>query len=360
MIASLYNGGSQAMIMNLYQHIDQNRVQFDFIVDHPEYDAYMPLVQELGGRIYAMPLFNGGNIKEVRSTWNNLFQDHPEYSILHSHARSYASIYLPIARRNGLKTIIHSHNTSNGKGISSLAKSVMQYPLRYQSDYYFGCSKEAGRWLFGDRIVASDRFFVLNNAIDAKKFRYDSTVRKEYRKMFQIKDENVYLQVGSLSDQKNHLFSLEVFKKLCQNCPQSRLYIAGVGEKEQIIKERIDAYHLNNNVFLLGRRNDVNKLLQMADCYIMPSIYEGLSVAAVEAQASGITCILSDVVSEEVKITDVCEFLPLDTDIWVKRLNSEFVRKDTFNQIKEAGYDISDTSIWLMEFYERISKDVVR
>ena len=78
MIASLYNGGSQAMIMNLYQHIDQNRVQFDFIVDHPEYDAYMPLVQELGGRIYAMPLFNGGNIKEVRSTWNNLFQDHPE------------------------------------------------------------------------------------------------------------------------------------------------------------------------------------------------------------------------------------------------------------------------------------------
>lgn len=360
MIASLYNGGSQAMIMNLYQHIDRSRIQFDFVVDHPEYDAYLPLVEELGGKVYTVPVFNGRNYAEVRAAWDYLFQTHPEYSILHSHARSYASIYLPVARRHGLKTIIHSHNTSNGKGLSSFVKSILQYPLRYQSDYYFGCSRDAGRWLFGDRIVASNRFFVLNNAIDAGKFRYDPSARKEYRKQFGIKDEKVYLQVGSLSDQKNHLFSLEVFRKLCQNSPDSRLYIAGVGEKEQIIRDRIDAYHLNDHVFLLGRRNDVDKLLQMADCYIMPSVYEGLSVAAVEAQASGITCILSDVVSQEVKITDVCEFLPLDADLWAKRLDSQFERKDTFDQIKKAGYDISDTCRWLTEFYERISKDVVR
>lgn len=360
MIASLYNGGSQAMIMNLYQRIDRSRVQFDFVVDHPEYDAYRTLVEDLGGKVYTVPVFNGRNFFQVISGWEQLFQAHPEYSILHSHARSYASIYLPVARRNGLKTIVHSHNTSNGKGLSSLAKNILQYPLRYQSDYYFGCSRDAGRWLFGDRIVSSDRFFVLNNAVDAQKFRYDPKAREEYRKQFDIKDENVYLQVGSLSDQKNHLFSLEVFQKLCQDRPDCRLYIAGVGEKEQIIREKIDAYHLNRNVFLLGRRNDVDKLLQMADCYIMPSIYEGLSVAAVEAQASGIPCLLSDVVSREVKITDVCEFLPLDADVWKQRLDDKFVRKDTYDQIKNAGYDISDTSAWLTEFYERIGKDVVR
>lgn len=348
------------MIMNLYQHMDKERVQFDFVVDHPEYDSYLPLIESLGGKVYTMPMFNGRNISEVKSAWSQLFYTHPEYSVLHSHARSYASIYLPIARKHGLKTIIHSHNTSNGRGISSFAKSILQYPLRFQSDFYFGCSQAAGRWLFGDRVVTSDCFFVLNNAIDAAKYRYNSTVRKEYRKKFGIKNENVFLQVGSLSNQKNHRFSLEVFKKLCLKQPDSKLFIAGVGEKEELIRDKIEEYQLDRNIVLLGRRNDVEKLLQMADCYIMPSIYEGLSVAAVEAQASGITCILSDVVSKEVKITDVCEFLPLDEDVWIERLNSSFRREDTYSQVKNAGYDIMDTSKWLMDFYERISKDVVR
>ena len=354
MIASLYNGGSQTMVMNLYKNIDINRVQFDFVVDHPEYDYYKELIEQMGGHVYVMPLLNGKNINEVRTAWDNLFNKHPEYKILHSHARSYASVYLPIARKHGVKTIIHSHNTSDGKGISSVVKKIIQYPLRYQSDYYFGCSKDAGRWLFGDKIVNSDRFYVLNNAIDAKQFRYSSEIRSQYRKEFGLSEENVYIQVGSLSDQKNHVFTIEVFNKLCKLQPDCKLYIIGVGENEEKIRNLIKEYNLDNNVILLGRRNDVNNLLQMADCYIMPSVFEGLSVAAIEAQASGIKCFLSDVVSKDVCITDVCEFLPLEVDKWVEALNKRFERKDTYQMIVDAGYEINDTAKGLTEFYEEI------
>ena len=356
MIASLYNGGSQAMIMNLYKNIDRNRIQFDFIVDHPEYDYYKETIEQLGGKIYTMPLFNGKNVKEVRKAWNDFFVNHPEYRILHSHARSYASIYLPIARKHNVKTIIHSHNTSNGKGISSIVKSVTQFPLRFQSDFYFGCSRDAGLWLFGKKVVESDRFFVLNNAIDAKQFRYSKETREQYRKEFGLDDQKVYIQVGSLSDQKNHKFTIEVFARFCKEEPDCRLYIVGVGENKDDIEKQIKENGLENNIFLLGRRNDVSGLLQMADCYIMPSIYEGLSVAAIEAQASGIHCFLSDVVSKDVCVTDVCEFLPLEVEAWVSALKEKYERKDTYQQIVDAGYDIHDTAKWLTDFYEGLIK----
>ena len=354
MIASMYMGGSQAMIMNLYRNIDRNKIQFDFVVDHPEYDSYASEIESLGGKVYTMPVFNGRNFNQVKKAWNELFLEHPEYKILHSHARSYASIYLPVASKNGVKTIIHSHNTSNGTGIKAMVKNTLQYPLRYQADYYFGCSKDAGRWLFGNKIVNSDRFYVLNNAIDALSFRFNEDIRNKYRKDYNINNETIYIQVGSLTDQKNHVFTIDIFNKLSKINKNIKLYIVGTGNNQKMIERRIKEYDLEDKIILLGRRNDVNNLLQMADCYIMPSIYEGLSVAAIEAQASGITCLLSDVVSKDVKVSDVCEFLPLDIDKWVDRLNCSFTRKDTYEDIVKAGYDVKTTARWLEDFYQSI------
>lgn len=357
MIASLYSGGSQAMLMNIYRNIDRTKVQFDFIIEHPEYDYYLSEIESLGGKVYTLPAFKGSNLKEVKDAWNKFFIEHPEYKILHSHSRSHASIYLPIARKYGLKTIIHSHNTSNGSGIKAIVKNIMQYPLRFQADYYIGCSIKAGEWLFGERIVNSNKFFVLNNAIDADKFRFNEKIRDEYRKEFNVIDKTVYLQVGSLSKQKNHLFSIEVFNKLSKVKDNIVLYVAGVGDLKQDIEAKIREFGLEEKVILLGRRSDISNLLQMVDCYIMPSIYEGLSVAAVEAQASGITCILSDTVSKEVKISDNCEFLPLEVDKWVNRLNSTFNRIDSYKQIKDAGYDVKDSAKKMQEFYEGLMND---
>lgn len=355
MTASLDFGGSQNMIVNLYKAIDRTRFQFDFILDHPNLLGLAPLVESLGAKIFYMPEFKGTNIKEVKDAWNRFFVEHPEYKILHSHSRSYASIYLPIARKHGVKTIIHSHNTSNGSGIKARIKDLMQYPLRYCADYYIGCSKEAGEWLFGKKIVKQNNFFVLNNAIDAKRFRYNKEVRDKYRKLFDVEDKTVYLQVGAFREQKNYLFTLDVINKLREIKKDIKVYFVGNGPDLNLIKEKIQELKIEEYVEILLDRKDVSELLQMSDCYIMPSVYEGLSVAAVEAEASGSICLLSDKVNHEVKVSDVVEFLPLDIDVWVDRMNKDkFDKKDTYNDIVEAGFNIEDTAKWLEEFYERM------
>ena len=357
MIASLTYGGSQAMIVNLCKAMDQKKVHCDFIIDHPELSGMEEIIESLGSKIYVMPTFKGTNVKEIRETWDRFFTEHPDYQILHSHSRSYASLYLPIARKHGLKTIIHSHNTSNGKGIASVAKNVLQYPLRYQADYFFGCSREAGEWLFGDRIVRGDRFHVLNNAIDTDRFSFRKEIREEYRKMFGLKDEKVFIQVGRMDVQKNHLFMLETYAEYLKEDRGSRLFLVGNGELRPQIDEKIRELDLGDHITILEYRNDVEKLLQMADCFLMPSLFEGLSVAAVEAQATGIRCFLSDRCDENVNITGLCSFLPLEIPAWVEAMKGDFsLRPDTKEDIIKAGFDVHATAEWLEDFYGSIAE----
>ena len=357
MIASLYRGGSQSVVMNLYKNVDRTKVQFDFIIDHEEYDDYRLEIEKLGGKIYVMPSFKGINLLKIKKAWNNFFVNHPEYKVLHSHSRSYASIYLPIAKKHGVKTIIHSHSTSNGKGLTSLIKNIMQYPLRYEADYYMACSKDSGKWLFGDSVVNNNKFNILKNAIDTDKFIFNENVRNQYRKDFGITNEKVFIQIGNYIKTKNHIFSIECFEKLMKIDTNCKLYFigAGGGAIQNSIIDVIKEKKLENNIILLGVRDDVNKLLQMADYYLMPSIYEGISLAAIEAQASGINCLLSDSVSKDVKITDNCKFLPLDSDQWVIEMNKKIPsRKNNYDLIVNAGYDINITANWLLNFYKEI------
>lgn len=353
MTASLDFGGSQNMIVNLYKAIDRNRFQFDFIVDHPDLMGLAPAVEKLGARIYFMPQFKGTNVNEVRKAWGSFFKEHPEYKILHSHSRSYASIYLPIARKHGVKTVIHSHNTSNGEGIRAKIKDIMQFPLRYCSDYYIGCSKEAGEWLFGKKVVNSDKFFILNNAIDANRFRYNPEIREKYRKEFKVENKTVYLQVGAFRFQKNYIFTLNAVKKLKETKKDIKVFLVGNGPDLNTIEQKIKELVLEDTVEILLDRKDVAELLQMADFYIMPSVYEGLSVAAIEAQASGTRCLLSDTVAREVQVTDCVEFLPLQEDVWVENMKQDVnSKKDTYGDIVKAGFNIQDTARWLEDFYE--------
>ncbi len=355
MIASLNYGGSQAMIINLCKAMDKEKVQCDFIVDHPEYMGMKEIVESLGSKIYILPTFKGTNVKEIKDAWNGFFDEHPEYQILHSHSRSYASIYLPIAKKHGLKTIIHSHNTSNGKGFAALVKNILQYPLRKRADYFIGCSKEAGEWLFGKKICEGERFFVLNNAIDTDRFIFDEDIRRQYREMFHLKDEKVFIQVGRMNEQKNHPFTLDVFSAYLQTDPEAKLFIVGNGILKESIENRIFELRIQDNVTILEYRDDVDHLLQMADVFLMPSLFEGLSVAAVEAQASGIRCLLSDRCDRNVNITGLCEFLPLQKEIWVEKMKEDVpLRPYTKEDIIKAGFDVDTTAKWLEDFYRSI------
>ena len=355
MLPSLNYGGSQTMIVNLVSNMNRDKVACDFIVDHGDMMAMAPLVESLGSKIYVMPTFKGTNVNEIRKAWNDFFIDHPEYKIIHSHSRSYAAIYLDIAKKHGLKTIIHSHNTSNGSGLGSVIKYFTQLPLRKISDYFFACSKEAGKWLFGEKITKQDNYYVINNAINTDNYLFNKDIRNQYRKMFELNDEKVFIQVGRMSKQKNYLFTLDVFSKYLQNDDKAKLFIIGDGELFGTIKNKIDELQINDNVIILQHRDDVNCLLQMADVFLMPSLFEGLSVAAVEAQASGIKVLCSDQVDKNVNITGLCEFIPLNEDEWIKHMSEDLKERTNQKQkIVEAGFDAANNAKWLTDFYKSI------
>ena len=362
MIGSLNMGGSQTMIINLYKNIDRTKIQFDFVLDHPTDTYYKDTVVSMGARIFEMPTFKGTNAWEIKRAWNRFFAEHPEYKILHSHVRSYASLYLPIAKKHGVKTIIHSHSTSNGKGLSSIVKRFMQRSLKKKADYLFACSEESGKWLFGEKAIKQDNYYMIPNAVDTAKFAFNESVRTEMRKALDIKDETiVYGHVGRFDPAKNHSFLLEVFKGIINRQPNAVLVVVGDGALRGEIEAKIESLGLGDAVKLLGSRGDVAALMQAMDVFLFPSNWEGLPVTVVEAQAAGLPCYLSDTITKDVNISSLVEYLPIHegVDVWVnKTLGDDLSRKDVIENIKNAGFDIVESAEKLADFYSLLGAKI--
>lgn len=346
------------MVMALYRTVDREKVQFDFIVDCDKENVFAEEIEKLGGKIFHFPKFNGKNYALIRSTWKTFFKDHPEYKVLHSHVRSYASLYLPIAKSFGVKTIIHSHNTSNGHGVTALGKKILQYPLRFQADYFFGCSEIAGQWLFGKNVVKSDRYFMLKNAVDMERFAFRKEIRERIRKELAV-DENTLLigHVGRMHPQKNHRFLLECFAKIAAEKKDVKLMLLGDGDLRESVAEQIKQLELQDHVLMLGMRKNVENYLSAMDCLVLPSLHEGLPVVIVEAQANGLNCFVSDTVTKEVQLSDLVRYLPINqgVEIWVDSvLAADFSRVDVSEMIRSSGFCIRESSSWLSNFYMEI------
>ena len=357
MIGGLDLGGSQAFVMNIYRNINRDLVQFDFILDHPSERYLEDEIKSLGGKIFELPAFNGKNALVVKREWKKFLDAHSEYKVLHSHIRSYASLYIPIAKRKGLKTIIHSHSTSNGHGFSSLAKAILQYPLRYQADYFFACSPEAGEWLFGKRICKTDKFKVLKNAIDIKKFTYSDSKRSKVRQELGINQDEVVIGfIGRVTEPKNPLFIIDIFYELTKINNNIKLLFVGDGNLLQTVKSRAKTVGVENKIIFAGTRNDANILLSAMDLFLFPSLWEGLGISLIEAQASGIKCICSERIPNSAIITDLVDVANLDNDahFWadkISHINLKYARNDTSKIIADAGYDINRTTNYLEAFY---------
>jgi glycosyltransferase involved in cell wall biosynthesis len=354
--AQMNRGGAETMIMHLYRHIDRNKIQFDFIVHTEEKCAFDDEIEQLGGRIYRIPRYSGKNHFIYKRAWRDFFIKYPEYKIIHGHVRSTASIYLGIAKRYGLITIAHSHNTSSGKGFSAIAKNILQHSIRYTADYLFACSRLAGEWLFGEKACMSEKFFILNNAIEAKKFIFNVNIRAKKRKEFQIEDKFVIGHIGRFHTQKNHKFLIDIFEKVHDRNKNAVLLLIGDGELRNLIAKKVDALGLTGSVIFTGIRSDIPELLQAMDIFVFPSLYEGLPVTLVEAQAAGLKIIAADTITEEIKLTNLVDFVQLtdSTSYWAEKVlqyTYGYERTNAYSEICKAGYDVKENAKWLEEFY---------
>lgn len=356
-IGIMNRGGAETMIMNLYRNVDRTKVQFDFVENTSEKAIFDDEILALGGCIYNCPHYNGKNHFEYKKWWNDFFKEHKgEYKIIHGHLGSTASIYLKIAKKYGLCTIAHSHNTIMKKDLNNLIYKVYSYPTRFIADYFFTCSYVAGVSRFGKKIANdSNRCYLLKNSVETKKFLYDKDVRDQVRKEFDVQDKIVIGHVGRFNVQKNHVFLIDIFKKIYEKNKNTVLFLLGDGEEKEKILEKVKNLDLVDCVRFLGVRNDVNKIMQCMDVMLFPSLFEGLPVTIIEAQASSLPCVLSDTITKECKIIENVEFLSLKTDVdaWsnVTLKMSKLPRYDSSNDIIKTGYDIEQNAIWLQNFY---------
>ena len=346
-------GGAETMLMNLYRKIDKQKIQFDFVKHTKEECFYDKEIISLGAEIYSCPKYNVLNHFSYIKWWKNFFKNHPEYTIIHSHVRSTASIIFKIAKSHGRTTIAHSHSTSNGGGIKAVIKKFFQKKIVKWADHYFACSKDSGEWLYGLDVVKSEKFKILPNAVDIEKFFYNETIRNKLRSEFKIQNDFVVGHIGRFTEVKNHNFLIDIFEKLHQVKPNSKLILVGTGELRNEIEYKVKTLNLIDNVLFLGVRSDVYDLVNIFDCFIFPSKWEGLPVTLVEVQANGLPVVMSDIITDEIALTSLSVKVPLsvDIEIWVNKILNTERNQSEVHKIADAGFDINKTVLWLQDFY---------
>lgn len=353
-------GGAETMIMNIYRNIDRSKIQFDFMVHTEDKGDFDDEINFLGGKIYRVPRYNGINHFKYKKTWNQFFSNHKEYKIIHGHILGPATIYLRIARNHGLTTIAHSHSTNTrGNIIEKIVKKIMKIPIKYITDYLFACSNEAGKSLYGKKHINEDNFIIIKNAIDTNKYAYDVKIRKKMRELLNVNNNLVIGHVGSFTEPKNHKFLIDIFYEIQKKHQESRLLLLGSGRLEKKVIKKIRTLDLDDKVIVLGNVPNVNEYLQAMDIFVFPSIYEGLPVSLIEAQASGLPCIISNRITSEIVITPIIKKIPLSNTAneWSNIIiQTEYEgRTNMVKNVKKENFDIFSSTNYISNFYLKIS-----
>lgn len=361
-IGKMDRGGAETMMMNLYRQIDRTKIQFDFMVHTNEIGAFDSEILALGGKIFRVPTYKGKNHAAYKKSWISFFETQPEYKVIHAHLTTTAAIFLRIAKKYGMVTIAHAHNnTPISKGIKAFVKNGLRYPLRYIADYFFACSHAAGFRLYGRKFEQHENCFVFENAFNVNEFAYDPTMRKQKRVELGIENKFVIGHVGRFALVKNHPFLIEIFEAIKAQQPNAALLLVGDGRERQNVEQKVAELGLSSSVIFLGVRHDIPELLQAMDVFIFPSFYEGFPVSLIEAQTSGLSCLVSDTITDEVALTPLVRHLSLKRSaaFWANMATKNFekeIREDMTSTIKAAGYDIKETTSWLHHFYTKIHK----
>ena len=354
-----YNpGGIESFVMSYYRQLVEKGIQFDFISMFPKL-AHEEEILRLGGKIYHVAdgrkrplLFQ----KELRRILQN-----GQYEVIHVNMLSAANI-LPLmaAHSAGVpKVIAHSHNTDSPGLVRNLLHQINKKKIGKYATDYFACSKRAGHWLFPRKIIENGHCKIIHNAIDVERFLYHEQSALEVKKELGIEKKLVIGHVGRFEEQKNHKFLIEVFRKVIEKRKDAVLLLIGAGELKKDIKTIVQRYGLERNVIFLGVRKDVPRLWQAIDIFLFPSLFEGLPIVAVEAQAAGVSCLLSDSITKEVKITDRVEFYSLKKtpEEWAEKVlqlpekKSEENNQRIYARFSDKGYEIKGAAEELSKRY---------
>lgn len=361
-VSNMDRAGIETMLMNYYRHMDREKIQFDFLVNKPKPGDYDDEIRSLGGRIFQSPGLNPLHYPQYLRFVRDVIAQNPEIKIVHAHNEAMGLYALNGAKYARIRVrIAHAHNTRIIRDYKWPLKMFCKQFLPSAATDLWSCGKDAGIYFFGKKNW-EERGVVIHNAIETDAFRFDPAVRARMRERYGFTDKIVLGHVGRFNVQKNHARLLHLFASFRKLQPNAVLVLIGTGELEAQIREQAKTLGIADSVLFAGLQCNVCDWYQMLDLFLMPSLFEGLPVVGIEAQASGLSCLFSDAVPDEVLLSEQAVRLPLsaDDDIWaaeIQRLLQQHPDRTRGAEIiRRAGYDISTEAARLQERYLKMSE----
>lgn len=338
-------GGVESAIMNYYRHIDKSKVQFDFVVHKNPYKAFVNEAISMGANVYEVTPYTENIFKFTHEIYRICKDRH--YAIVHSNMNSLSFFPLFAAYLAGSKVrILHNHTTDNpAEGLRTTLKRFLRPFARLFANRYFACSNKAAEWMYGKTELKSGNVTIINNAIDLKRFAFNSVKREQLRKQFAMEDNFIIGHVGRFVQTKNHIFLVDIFAEVLKSITNAKLLLIGDGPLKKQVEDKIDKLGLKDKVIFTGVRSDVAELYNAMDVFVLPSLYEGLPVVGVEVQANGLPFICSSNVTKEILITDRVELMDLSSGkkAWKEVICQYFgqIRCKVDVDIVNSGFDIT-------------------
>ncbi len=340
------SGGVEAVIMNYYRHIDKTEVQFDFVMHKGSNSDYIAEVKSMGAKVYEVTPYSNP-IRFIQEVYSIIKKEN--YQIVHSNMNALSVFPLFAAYLAGVPVrILHNHSTdTKAEPLRTFVKHLLRPFARLFANQYWACSRLAGEWMYGKKAVKEGKVTIINNAIDLKKFSFDEKKRSKFRDELGLQDCFVIGHVGRFMKQKNHDFLVDIFAEISKKQENARLLLVGDGPLKTEIEDKVKAIGLEEKVIFTGVRSDVADLYNAMDVFVFPSLYEGLGMVAVEAQANGLPVISSTEVPKEAKISDAIKFEALSN-------TKSFWTKDILDCVNQRNIGSVDAEISHSEFDIRV------
>jgi len=360
--------GVAAVILRYHDAMDKKRVIFDFLVHEEPDPCVRRRLEKDGSRLFVAPPLRLAALALYIRFLRRFYKEHPEYAIVHGHLPNAAPFYLGMARAAGVPVrIVHCHSTRSGDTpLKRLRNTLLFKLIPLCANERCACSEAAARFLFGARNGRVKRpYHLVRNALPLEPYRFRPEARERIRRELNIgADRLVVGHIGRMCPTKNQAFLLKIFAALYAKHENAVLMLVGDGELHEALRRQACGLVPEEAVLWLGVRTDVPALLQAMDVFVLPSFYEGLPLAALEAQASGLPCLLSANITEEASIVPgLAQYISLRKTPaeWAALVRPRRERApDTGRLFAAAGYDISIEAAKLATLYEKLYEEHCR
>lgn len=314
------NGGVESVVMNYSSRLSDS-FHFIFLIENESKTIDSAIIKSIGGELVLIPPYK--HLTEYNKFFKNFFSSRKDIQIVHSNLSTMSFLPLRMAQKCGIPIRISEAHSTDSK--EEKLKSILKHIFRHLTNRYltdkFACSVLSGIFQYGQKEVDDGHVFILPNAIEISRFAFSKEKRAETRKGLGLHDSDFVIgHIGRFVSQKNHAYLITLVKHL--NNSKFKLVLLGEGEKESEVKNRVEQLGLQTQVIFAGTTNRPEDYYSAFDLFCLPSLYEGLPVVAVEAQANGLPVLMADTITKECKILPTTFFLPLSNTVsWINEIN---------------------------------------